>query len=101
MAITTLYRDLLLEYAKSIANSATLVIDGEEKEYPIYKTNVEDGVVKHFIYPDDVEDVTITKAQLFDGMGRELQYREFNVTKGLDGFAIVFVTKIEIKEATK
>ena len=100
MAITTLYRDILLDFAKDIAKSAKLVVDGNIVEYPIYKTLAEDGVIKHFIYPQE-ENVQITKAQLFDAQGRELQYREFNVTKGLDGFAIVFVTAIEIKEATK
>lgn len=97
MAITNLYRDLLFNYAKELATSAEVTVDGVATAFALDDSFVEGTTVMHIVYlPEHGE---ITGARLLDGYGRELQTRSFNVAKGEDGFAIIFATNIEFKGA--
>ncbi|WP_102271315.1 hypothetical protein [Cytobacillus massiliigabonensis] len=98
MAVTDLYVDETLNYMRTLAKKAQVTIDGVEREYEIFKTLVEGRTVKHFVYLTN-ETGTITNAKLQDGQGRDLQHRTYNVRKGPDGFVVVFVITISIKEA--
>lgn len=97
MAIQPLYRDAILETIKSLGKQAIVRIGGIDYSYPLMHTQIEDGVLKHFVYIDD-EQGTIESVRLVDGQGRDLQTLTTVVEKGADGLVVVFVVKINIEE---
>ncbi|MED4399763.1 hypothetical protein [Metabacillus fastidiosus] len=97
MTIKDLYISEMITHMASLGKKAKVTIDGVEKEFNIFKTLIKGKTFKHLIYlTNDIG--KITDAKLLDIQGRELQTESFNVTKGPDGFTIVFVVTIEVKE---
>lgn len=97
MAIKDLYSDTILETIKSLGKNAIVRIGGIDYTFPLMHTQIENGVLKHFVYIDE-EEGTIESVRLVDGLGRDLQTKETTVQKGADGLVVVFVVKIKIEE---
>lgn len=96
--ITDLYLDQTLDFLRDLPKSAKVTINGTETEHDIFRTLVEGQTIKHFVYLSN-ETGVITSAKLIDAQQRDLQTKTYNVTKGPDGFTIVFVTELKIEEA--
>lgn len=98
MAVQPLLLDLTREYVSSLPAGAKVTINNEVIDYPIFRTIIDGVSVKKYVYID--EDVGhISKGALVDSLGRELDVKEFEVTKGEDGFMLVFIIDVTLEGA--
>ena len=97
MPIAPLLVDKTVDFVSKEIKSAKVLINNEYKEFPIDNTSIENGVITKFVYITNDEG-QIGRARLLDSLGRELQYRDFNIKKGPDGTMLVFKIRIKLLE---
>lgn len=96
MAVQPLLIELTKSFVSDLPAGAKVTINGEVKDFPIFRTMKEDGAIKKFVYID--HDVGyIERAALVDEQGRELDVKKLEVEKGEDGFMLVFILEITLK----
>ncbi len=71
-------------------------IDGAEKEYDIFRTKVENGVIKKFVYLSHAAG-TVTAGRLIDKQMRTLIFADCNITQSEDGLLVLFEIQISVK----
>lgn len=72
-------------------------INGEYKDYKIFKTLKEGKKLRKFLYLD-VEVGHVTEAQLLTSMGEVLAIKPFDIEKVEDGLVIAFEFTLEVRE---
>ncbi|RYI25209.1 hypothetical protein EVU96_24910 [Bacillus infantis] len=72
-------------------------IDGDEVEFDIFKTTIEGGKVRKYLYVVE-EKGNITEANLLDSNGNLLAIKPVNIQKDEDGIMIVFEFNLDVQE---
>ncbi len=94
--------DFYIEEARrliaSVAKKAIVTIEGQDYEYPIAKTVIRDGFLKHYIEIEDEPYGNIEKAVLVNGNGVPLITGEGIIEKGDDGWQIAFKMFVSVQE---
>ncbi|MBQ7232821.1 MAG: hypothetical protein IJX07_06350 [Bacillales bacterium] len=96
MAAKKILLDILTEFTSNLIHKAVLTVDGVEKEYDIFRTHVENGTVKKFIYLSHASG-TVTSGRLIDKQMRTLIFDNCNITQSEDGLLVLFEIRISIK----
>lgn len=82
----------------TIAKKAVVTIEGQEYEYPITKTVIRDGFLKHYIEIEDEPVGNIQKAVLVNENGVPLITGEGIIEKGDDGWQMAFKMFVVVQE---
>lgn len=80
----------ILNFFSNSIKSAKVVIDGVEREFPIWQTRFTGDTVQKYVKLGSEERGLITRAALIDVQGREWVVKEYNYQKGQDGFILAF-----------
>ncbi|MBG9548358.1 hypothetical protein [Cytobacillus firmus] len=80
----------ILNFFSNSIKSAKVVIDGVEREFPIWQTRFTGNTVRKYVKLGSEERGLITRAALIDVQGREWVVKEYNYQKGQDGFILAF-----------
>lgn len=87
--------DTVTNFISNTINKAVLEIDGVERDYDIFRTKIEPGKVRKFVYLDsDVGHVT--KARLVDSARRDLYVSDTSINKMQDGLMVMFNINVSI-----
>lgn len=95
MAAKKILLNSLTNFTSNLIHKAILEIDGE-KEYDIFRTKVENGVIKKFVYLSHAAG-TVTSGRLIDKQMRTLIFDDCNITQSEDGLLVLFEIKISVK----
>lgn len=96
--IEDFYVDEIRRLAATIAKKAIVTIDGQEYEYPITKTVIRYGFLKHYIEIEDEPVGNIEKAVLVNENGIPLITGEGLIEKGDDGWQIAFKMYVKVED---
>lgn len=96
--LSTFAVDQVIEFLSTLVRRAIVTIDGNEREYDIYRTKREGNTLKKMVYTTS-ETGYISTARLVDVQGRTIQTKGVNVQKFEDGFMIVFSIEIKVEGA--
>lgn len=80
----------ILNFFSNSIKGAKVVIDGVEREFPIWQTRFTGDTVRKYVKLGSEERGLITRAALIDAQGREWVVKEYNYQKGQDGFILAF-----------
>lgn len=83
----------ILNFFSNSIKAAKVVIDGVEREFPIWQTRFTGDTVRKYVKLGSTERGRITRAALVDVQGREWVVKEYNYEKGQDGFILAFPFK--------
>jgi hypothetical protein len=90
------YLDVIRDAADAAVAKSLVTINGEQKEFPIYRTLVDGYKIRKYIYIQN-DTGHITNAVLLDHAGNQLAIKSHNVQKGTDGFVICFELEIKLE----
>jgi hypothetical protein len=90
------YLEIIRDAADTAVAKAIVTINGEQKEFPIYRTIVDGMTVRKYVYIQQ-DTGYITNAVLLDNAGNQLAVKTHNVQKGTDGFMICFEMNIKLE----
>lgn len=96
-AINDFYVEEARRLMATIAKKAMVTINGSEYEYPVVKTVIRDGFLKHYIEIEDEPIGDIEKAILMNENNIPLVTGEGLIEKGDDGWQIAFKLFVEVK----
>jgi hypothetical protein len=96
--IETFYVDEVRRLAATVAKKAFITIEGVEYEYPIVKTVIRDGFLKHYIEIEDEPVGNIEKAVLANENNVPLITGEGIIEKGDDGWQLAFKLFVEVAQ---
>ncbi|MCP1358775.1 hypothetical protein [Aneurinibacillus migulanus] len=96
MVIQPRYLDIIRDAADAAVAKSLVTINGEQKEFPIYRTLVDGYKIRKYIYIQN-DTGHITNAVLLDHAGNQLAIKPHNVQKGTDGFVICFELEIKLE----
>lgn len=96
--IENFYVDEARRLIATIAKKAIVTINGVEYEYPITKTVIRDGFLKHYIEIEDEPVGNIEKAVLVNENGVPLVTGEGLIEKGDDGWQIAFKMYVKVED---
>lgn len=96
--IEPFYVDEARRLIATIAKKAIVTVEGQEYEYPITKTVIRDGFLKHYIEIEDEPVGDIQKAVLVNENGVPLITGEGLIEKGDDGWQIAFKMYVKVED---
>lgn len=96
--IEDFYIDEARRLIATVAKKAIVTIEGIEYEYPITKTVIRDGFLKHYIEIEDEPYGNIEKAVLVNENGVPLIVGEGIIEKGDNGWQIAFKMFVKVQE---
>ena len=94
--VKQLLLDQITNFTSSLVHKAVLTLDGIEKDYDIFRTKIENGKVRKFVYLGSGAG-HVTNARLIDNARRDLYISDSNIAKTEDGLMIVIDINISIK----
>lgn len=89
--------DKILEYIDNLIFKAKIKINGEYRDFEVFKTIKKDNVIRKYLYIED-ETGVIEEAQLLTNQGEILAIKPYSIEKGLDGLVLTFEFKITVEE---
>ncbi|MCD5324787.1 MULTISPECIES: hypothetical protein [Pontibacillus] len=97
MALQPLLINQTVTYINNLIDKAKITIDDVTEDYPIYNSLVEGNSIKKYVYLDNATGY-ISEAKLVDSLGRDLSVKPLKISKGQDGFMMVFLIELNVKE---
>lgn len=94
--VKQLLLDQITNFTSSLVHKAVLTLDGIEKDYDIFRTKIENGKVRKFVYLGSGAG-HVTNARLIDNARRDLYISDSNIAKTEDGLMIVIDINISVK----
>ena len=94
--VKRLLLDQITNFTSNLTHKAVLTIDGIEKDYDIFRTKIENGKVRKFVYLGSGAG-HVTNARLIDNARRDLYISDSNIAKTEDGLMIVIDINISVK----
>ena len=80
----------ILNFFSNSIKGAKVVIDGVERDFPIWQTRFTGDTVRKYVRLQKADQGRITRAALVDVQGREWVVKDYNYDKGQDGFILAF-----------
>ncbi|WP_353096251.1 hypothetical protein [Tissierella praeacuta] len=89
--------DKTLDYIDNLIFKAKIKINGEYKDFEVFKTIKKENAIRKYLYVED-EIGVIEEAQLFTNQGEVLAIKPYSIEKQLDGLVLTFEFKITVEE---
>lgn len=90
--------DRLVNYLDEVIHSGKVKLNGQYKNYEIFKTVKEGNVLRKYIYLE-TETGYVEEAQLLSAGNDVLAVKPFSIEKQDDGLVLAFEFKITVEEA--
>lgn len=89
--------DKIVNYLDELISRGKVKINGQYKNYDIFKTVKEGNVLRKYLYLE-TETGYVEEAQLLSSMGEVLAIKPFAIEKQDDGLVLAFEFTITVKE---
>ena len=89
--------DKMINYLDELIHHGKVKLNGQYKNYEIFKTLKEDNVLRKYLYLE-TEIGYVEEAQLLTSMNEVLAIKPFSIEKQDDGLVLAFEFTIEVKE---
>ena len=94
--VKQLLLDQITNLPRNLVHKAILTLYGIENDYDIFRTKIENGKVRKFVYLGSGAG-HVTNARLIDNARRDLYISDSNIAKTEDGLMIVIDINISVK----
>lgn len=89
--------DKMINYLDELIHHGKVKLNGQYKNYEIFKTLKEDNVLRKYLYLE-TEIGYVEEAQLLTSMNEVLAIKPFSIEKQDDGLVLAFEFTITVKE---